>query len=140
MIYRFRFKKESIEDEIIYRPKIKVTLSHGGKSKEVIAVLDTGSDLVYIPPDMAEYFELELSKGKKVAQGVAHEFHYYTTKITIKIENKHQPYQKTVAAIVPETDLHKDIILGTEFLQNFVVTLDYPKRVIKLTEKIEKEF
>jgi predicted aspartyl protease len=138
MFYRFKFKKEYIDEDIVYRPKIKVTLSHGGKSKEIIAVLDTGSDLVYIPRDMADYFGLPLSKGKKTAQGVAHEFTYHTTKINVKIEHPHRSHQVSVTAIVPEEDEHQDIILGTEFLQDFIVTLDYPQGTIKLTENTRK--
>ena len=87
---------------------------------------------------MADYFELDLSKSKKVGQGVAHEFHYYTTKIMVKMEDRHHSYQQLVSTIVPETDVHKDVILGTEFLQDFAITFDYPKRTIKLTEKTNK--
>ena len=139
MFYRFRFKKESIGDDTIYRPKIGITLSNNGKNKEVIAVLDTGSDLVYIPRDMADYFELVLSKKKEEAQGVGQTIEYRTATITLRIEHPHHAYQKKVQVIVPETDVHKDIILGTEFLQDFIVTLDYPKRIIKLTEKTQNK-
>jgi hypothetical protein len=63
MKFTFKFKREKIDERHwTLRPKIPITLSYKGLNKDFIAVLDTGSDVVYIPQDIAEYFGLELSK------------------------------------------------------------------------------
>ncbi len=136
MIYRFRFRKESTGSETTYRPKIEIILSHNGKQKEVVAVLDTGSDFIFIPRSIAQYFDLPLSKETGTAQGVGTEFEYQFAPITIKIDHQHKTYHQKFQAIVPQEDNILDVILGSDFLQNFIVTFDYPKHIIKLNEKI----
>ncbi|GEM_PF-2629270 len=135
MFYLFRFKKEKFANKTASRPKIKITLSYKNRAKEVIAILDTGSDLNYIPDDFAEYFELPLSEETFKAQGAEQEFEYKTSKIQFKLENPHKTYRKLLEVMVPiKTAMHKDIILGTEFLKDFIVELNYKKGTIKLTE------
>ncbi len=135
MFYLFKFKKEKFENKSTLRPKIKVLLSYKDKAKEVIAILDTGSDLNYIPADFADYFKLPLSEEIFKAQGAEHEFEYKTSKIYFKLENPHKSYRKLLEVMVPvKTPMHKDIILGTEFLKDFIVELNYNRGTIKLTE------
>lgn len=135
MFYLFRFKKEMFEGQTTLRPKIKISISYKNKTKEVIAILDTGSDLNYIPSDFAEYFELPLSEETFTAQGAEQEFEYKTSKIYLKLENPHKQYKKLLKVMVPiKTTMHKDIILGTEFLKDFTIELNYKKATIKLTE------
>lgn len=135
MLYLFKFKKEKFENKQTLRPKIKITLSYKSKMKEIIAILDTGSDLNYIPSDFAEYFELPLSKEIFKAQGAEQEFEYRTSKIYFKLEHPHKSYRKLLEVMVPiKATMHKDIILGTEFLKDFIVELNYKKGTIKLAE------
>lgn len=135
MFYLFKFKKEKFEDKLTIRPKIKVVLSYNAKVKEVIAILDTGSDLNYTPADLAEYFGLHLSEKTFTAQGAELEFEYKTSKIYFKLEHPHKSYRKLLEVMVPiKTTMHKDIILGTDFLKDFIVELNYKKGTIKLTE------
>ena len=101
MFYLFKFKKEKFESKSTLRPKIKVLLSYKDKVKEVIAILDTGSDLNYIPADFAEYFELPLSEEIFKAQGAEQEFEYKTSKIYFKLENLHKSYRKLLEVMVP---------------------------------------
>ena len=141
MPFTFRFKKEKIsETEYALRPKIPITLSSGRKSKEIIAILDTGSDVIYIPQEMAEYFDLELSKDKQVCQGADTEFQYRTSKIEIEVKKAHESFKNWFDVIIPyQNPLHKDVILGTPFLMNFKITFDYRKGLI-IMKKSESKF
>ena len=139
MDYQFKFKKERVEDGWTLRPKIRAVLSYKNKSKEVITVLDTGSDLNYLPAEIAEYFELPLSEKVFTAQGAEQQFGYKTSKIYVKLDNPHKSFRKLLTVMVPvENALHKDIIFGTEFLKHFIVTLNYGKGTIKLSETTPK--
>ncbi|MFH0954795.1 MAG: pepsin-like aspartyl protease [Candidatus Micrarchaeota archaeon] len=139
MSFLFRFRKDRVEDGWVSRPKIKITLIHQNKSKEVIAVLDTGSDLVFIPAEIAEYFDLALSEKELIAQGIETNFSYKTAKIQIKLENPHNSYKKSVSVMVPAKEtMHRDVILGSEFLKDFSVLFDYPNETVKLTQKTKK--
>lgn len=135
MFYLFRFKKEKFEDKQTLRPKIKITLSYKDKAKDIIAIIDTGSGLNYVPSELAEYFELPLSKETFTAQGAEHEFEYRISRIYFKLDHPHKLYRKLLEVMVPvKNTMHKDIILGTEFLRDFIVELNYKKGTIKLTE------
>jgi len=140
MKFTFKFKREKIDEtHWTLRPKVPTTLSYGGLNKDFIAVLDTGSDVVYIPQDIAEYFGLELSKKVDVCQGAETEFRFKTAKIYIEIRKGHSQFKELFDVIVPvENPLHKDIILGTPFLSNFVVTFDYARNKIILKSALPR--
>ncbi len=57
MDYIFKFKRERTEGGLTLRPKIKATLSFKEKARDVAVILDTGSDLNYMPKDFADYFQ-----------------------------------------------------------------------------------
>lgn len=141
MAITFRFKKEKIsETETTFRPKIPVILSHKRKSKMIVAILDTGSDVIYIPQWIAEYFELELSRDTKVCQGAETEFEYKTSEINLELKKGHESFKSKFSVIVPyQNPIHKDVILGTPFLMNFKITFDYRKGLIVL-KKTEPKF
>ena len=135
MDYKFKLKKEKVEDGWSFRPKIKISLINKDKIKNLIAVIDTGSDLNYIPTELAEYFDLQLSSKEFTAQGAEQEFSYKTSKIVVKIDHPHKFYRKLVEVMVPtKNTMHKDVILGTEFLKDFILTIDYHKAILKLRE------
>ena len=135
MDYIFKFKRERTEGGLTLRPKIKATLSFKEKARDVAVILDTGSDLNYMPKDFADYFGLTFSKETMTALGAEQEFEYKTSKIYVKLENPHKSFRKLLNVMVPfKTAIHKEVIFGTDFLKNFIVTLDYTKGTIKLSE------
>ncbi len=134
MFYRYKFRTEEINNELILRPKIPIMVSHKDKSQVIFAVLDTGSDLVYLPRDLAEYFELPISEEIFTAKGVEHQFAYQQSNIKIKLEHPHKPFQKKLNVIIPTSKQYSEVILGTEFLHHFAALFDYPNKSIKLTE------
>jgi predicted aspartyl protease len=135
----FKLKKHKLEDgSITYRPYVKVTLISAGKAKEVAAVLDTGSDLIYLPKQMAEYFALPLSKQKFECKTPQNHFEYSTSKISIEISKGHEKYKKEFSVTIPsEEGIYDEVILGVEFLSQFKITFDYANEslVLKKSEK-----
>lgn len=61
----FRYKNVKIEGWPIKRPIIPITLSHGEKSIELEAIIDSGSDFMLITKEIAEFLGLELGKKEE---------------------------------------------------------------------------
>ena len=124
----------------MWRPKIRVTFSHKEKAKTVIAILDTGSDLNYFPADFADYFDLPLSEKEFTAQGAEQEFNHRTSKIHDKLEHPHKSYRNLLQVMSPvRRTMHKDIILGMEFFKDFILSIDYRKGMLKLSENSSEQ-
>ena len=135
----FRLKKHELEDgSITYHPYVKVTISHLNKSKELTAVLDTGADLIYIPKDVAEYLNLQLSEKTLECKTPQEVFKYKTAKINIEISRPHEKYKMNFTVAVPlKKGDYDEVILGVEFLSQFKVTFDYAneKMILKKSGK-----
>lgn len=131
-------KHETQDGTISYHPRIPVTISYGNKSKRVLGVLDTGSDLIYIPKDMADYFQLRLSEKTYEAKTPNSVFKYKTANAYITLEKGHFLRKWNLRVIVPLEDTHNEIILGTPFLSLFRVYFDYEKNEIELKEITRK--
>ncbi len=135
----FKLKKRSLEDgSITYHPYVKVTISHLSKNKEVTAVLDTGADLIYIPKEIAEYFNLPLSEKTLECKSPQEIFKYKTSKMNIEISRPHERYEMNFNVAVPLKKIDYDeVILGVEFLSQFKVTFDYAneKMILKKSGK-----
>lgn len=140
MVFRFKLKKTRLEDgSITFHPHIQVTLLSGGKSKDVSGVLDTGSDLVYIPFDMAEYFGLKLSEYSKIARSPEGEFEYFSSNLSIGMRKGHDFFRDSFEVVVSKTQKYPEVILGVPFLSRFVVTFDYANEKILLKKAIKRE-
>jgi len=139
MALTFRLKKHRLEDgSITYHPYVKVVLSNKGKSKETTAVLDTGADLIYIPQEIAEYFELPLSKKTFECKSPQGSFEYKTSKMLIEIGKGHEKHKKEFIVTIPVgKGEYDEVILGVEFLAQFKITFDYAneRMVLKKSEK-----
>lgn len=135
----FKLIKHKTQDGTIsYHPKIPITLIHNDKIKSVMAVLDTGSDLIYIPKNIAEYFGLELSKETFEAKTPNSLLEYKTARILIRLEKKHYFKNWNFKVMIPLSEFLDEIILGTPFLSNFKVLFDYEKNQIELKEITKK--
>ena len=66
----FKFKKEFIENRPILRPKIPIKFSRNGKSLLLVGLLDSGSDFIVVPKDVADYLELKYGKKEEESEGI----------------------------------------------------------------------
>ncbi len=127
MALTFRLKRHQLEDgTVTFHPYVKVVLSYAKKSQEVTGVLDTGADLIYLPLNVAEYFNLPLSKKTfecKSPQGL---FKYKTSKMSVEIGKGHEKHKREFVVTIPLSEGEYDeVILGVEFLSQFKITFDY---------------
>src|SRR3989344_2630703 len=99
-------RHETQDGTVSYHPRIPITISHNGKSKCVMGVLDTGSDLIYIPKDMADYFGLKLSEKIYEAETPDSVFKYKTANVIIRLEKGHYFRQWNLKVIVPLENTH----------------------------------
>ena len=135
----FKLKKVVLEGHSIsYHPRIKVTLSYGVKSKQVVAVLDTGSDLIYLPKNVADYFELPLSKEIFEARTPNGTSKYTCSKMYVEVKKGHEFLKDLFDVVVPQDELHNEIILGVPFLSKFSATFDYLNEKIILKKTVKK--
>jgi len=80
MTLRFHFAKEEAEGGFISRPVIPIILKHSTKIILTEGLIDSGSDCTFLPFDVAEDLELELSKEKHRTVGLEGETYCYSSK------------------------------------------------------------
>jgi predicted aspartyl protease len=85
MVINFRFKEEAIENKTILRPKIPITLSHNGKKLTVLGLLDSGSDFIMIPKQIADFLDVPYSKKEEIVKGIASELKLLVGFVNMKI-------------------------------------------------------
>lgn len=112
-------------------PIIKATLiGNNGKKLNTTAVLDTGSDFVLLPLEMAELLELEFD-AKDTQKAKTYSGNPLTTtnsRVTIEVEKGHEKISfNCICAISLNADAqHENLIFGSSFLQNLRADFDYP--------------
>ena len=109
----FRFKEEFIDNKPIMRPKIPVKFSRNGKSLNVIGLLDSGSDFIVIPKEMAEYLELKYGSKTEECEGIGGSvcLRYSMANITI---DSHIFHNIPIHVLLEGSELPGGIIIGRE--------------------------
>lgn len=71
LLMRLSFKYAAMKfgNGLIYRPMIPLTIRNNERHVPVVGILDSGSDFMLIPRDVAEYLNLELT-GDEEAEAV----------------------------------------------------------------------
>ncbi len=123
------------------RPWLPVTIfnPHTGDKISTYGLIDTGADDCTVPAFMAKELGLNLKKGKKKefssAGGKAVAYVHTTS---IKIRDTRKKGRKNVVYSIPDTEIDFAIgldcvLLGVKmFLDNFILNVDYPKKVFSI--------
>jgi|GEM_PF-4934224 len=127
----YNFKRIKVSGITVQEPVILSALLGPSGKLNVTAILDTGSDFVLLPLEMAELLGLELEKTKtEKAKTYAGE-PLTTTQSTVKVQiNKDREkieFSCKCAVSLNPSAQHEYIIFGASFLQHFRILLDYPK-------------
>lgn len=69
----FKYTKEELRGGTIYRPRVEIRLSNGNNSIKIIMLIDSGADVSFIPKEIAEVLELDLTTGEKIKASSASE-------------------------------------------------------------------
>ena len=135
MALTFRYQKEEGEyGEAVFRPKILVTLFNKGIKTDAIALIDSGSDIVFLPATLANMLELE--QGEKIPIKGLSVVDCYETRLNISFGKSSQQitYRNVPAAINPvETD-DTQLVLGLALFHEFDVTFKQQEKKIIFKE------
>ena len=128
----FRCKHIRLEGgAVVKEPIIPVTLSGtNGINLNFTAILDSGSDFVLIPSEVADAIGLEYDKQKSE---IAHTYtgDLITTansKVRVKIQKAREQgfFECVCAVLLSEKKQHENIIFGSSFFNHFKIIFDYP--------------
>ncbi len=126
----FRCKHIKFSDDITVKEPIIPVFLQGNKEKlPFTAVLDSGSDFVLLPIEVAEALELEFDKSNpeeaKVYSGETITTSYSWVNVTIK-KGREQIVVKCRCAIqLEKNNQHEHIIFGSTFFEHFRIHFDY---------------
>lgn len=133
MNFRYNCKHINIGNNIwVKEPIIPVTLiGSSGISLNFTAILDSGSDLVLLPLEVAEELKLEYNKEDTQNAKTYSGNTIATTLSNIKIKIEKQREQPVVvqcrcAIWLDRNKQHEHIIFGSTFFEHFRILFDYP--------------
>jgi len=120
---------------------IRICNPHTGQSLNTIGLVDTGADECALPAEFAQILghDLEAGQVKQIATGNGVTTAYsHTCRIEILAPNVAETSQEDTACVTEETPIDflpnlNTVLLGVgNFLGNFVLTVDYPRRVFSI--------
>ncbi len=135
MTMTFKYKKisrtEYIDDD--YNPSVPVTLIHGSKIVDVIALLDSGADISVIPKGIADILGMNLSGERETVIGIGGMAEAASSIMSVVIAKGHEKYsiKMPVKIIFDEEDMFQPILGREEFFEAFHITFkENEKKVV----------
>jgi len=128
----YRCKHVEISDGVwVKEPLIPITLmGPTGIKLNFTAILDSGSDFVLLPLEVAEALELEYDKTKKdpAKTYVGERITTTRSKVRIRIEKGREnvTIECRCAILLNKEHQYEHIILGSTFFEHFRILFDYP--------------
>lgn len=138
MYLRYSCKHQKLADGVwVKEPIITITIIGKNNTRlDFTAILDSGSDFVLIPKEIADALGLDYTKGTEILSKTyeGKEFRTTITKVNMEIKKGREKIaiQCNAAVNIDGPDYHH-IIIGSSFFEHFEVIFDYPnnKFVIK---------
>jgi len=129
LIYRCKHLKLE-EGVYVKRPLIPVTLIGRVQSLNFTAVLDSGSDFILLPLEVAESIGLEFNKEKKDTANTYDGNTISTTKSRVRIriqkDREKQVFECKCAVFLGKETKFEEIIFGSSFFEHLKILFDYP--------------
>jgi len=132
MYLRYNCKHQQLAKGVwVKEPIIPIALiGKDGTRLDFTAILDSGSDFVLIPKEVADALGLDYRKGIEIKSKTfeGKEFKTKLTKVNMEIKKGREkiPLQCKAAVSINGPDYHH-IIIGSTFFEHFEVIFDYPK-------------
>lgn len=139
MTLTFKYRKETIDGNEYYFPKIPIVLSNKENKIEIAALLDSGATNIFIPKGIADALELEFEKTGKPEQADSWigKFTIYESSVRITLGKGSQTFRQEMPCSVPIIENeNNEIILGRTFFQFFEITFNENKKTTRL-KKVE---
>lgn len=120
---------------VVYRPSIEILISNNDKPaiKSIVqmAMVDSGSDVVLMDVEIAEYLEIDPNACQKTRMsGVTGEAEGFVAKVHLKVEQ----FEETIPVdVVFIKELKTGILLGQKgFFDYFTIIFDKSNNIFKL--------
>jgi len=132
MSFRYNCRHRELAKGIqVKEPIIPITLAgKNGEKLDFTAILDSGSDFVLIPKEIADALGVDYAKGVEIKSKTFDGLDFITKLATVNMEIKKGreriPIQCKAAICTNGPDYHH-IILGSSFFEKFEITFDYPR-------------
>lgn len=131
--YREIPRKEPLKP--IRVPTIPVTLKSNGEQLKIVAMVDSGSDLLIIPKGIAEILKLKLDENKKEqVVGLGGGVDSYDTTVTITIPYEHESVALIAHARIVLTDVIPPLLGRKGFFERFEVTINEREKFVKIKD------
>ena len=123
----------------VKEPIIPIALScKDGRKLDFTGILDSGSDFILIPKEIADALELNYLEGIEIKSKTfeGKEFTTKLSKINIEIKKGREriPIQCKAAVSIDGPD-YQHIIIGSSFFEHFEITFDYPNNKFSIKNK-----
>jgi predicted aspartyl protease len=124
---------------MIYRPIIPLTIRKDEKRITVAGILDSGSDFMLLPKDIAEYLNLELS-GDEEAEAIGEKIETKRSVIGLTItDGKATVYLRDNQVGVLMQDGLKEVIIGRiPFFSEFDITFRENSKRVELVRTLRR--
>ncbi|MDO8538565.1 MAG: hypothetical protein Q7S21_06785 [archaeon] len=130
----FKYKKELIDGEKFYFPKLPITLHNNQNKTEQPALLDSGATAIFIPKHIADFLELELGNSS-TAESWTGKFKIFESKIWITLGKGSQTFRKQLSCNIPDIEgENEEVILGRTFFQFFEICFNEKNKTTKLKQ------
>ena len=126
------------------QPTIPVTLRYGKHHLDVLALIDSGADISFIPRDIGELLGMRLKnvKATDTVGGIGGKVEVVTRNLRLTISNAHERYTLTIPfyVSVEKSDRVGQILLGREGLfHNFNITFMERDRKIRFKRRTDRK-
>ena len=127
--FSFRY----IEERGIWRPKIPLLFNAKGIETELVGLIDSGSDFIIIPKDIADALGIELSKKTEDADGVGGPIKLKTGRVNIVLFKKGlmKRVMRNIEVRVPVNEKcgFDDILLGRKPFFEYFKTIEFDENL-----------
>ena len=124
----------------IYRPLIPIRIFGPNRSIQVLGLLDTGADHVFVSASLAEVLGIEASRKTETACGAGgHEVAMWPGSVDIQIVQGRESYRwRTLVGFLVGVDEPPIAYLGhVGFLEHFRASFDFGARSVELSPLAE---
>jgi len=122
-----------IKEKGISRPKIPFLVNANGVETETAGLIDSGSDFILIPKDIADTMGIELSGSIEEADGIGGKIHLRIGIVTIIIKKRGKKILRNVKIHIPidekiqsdENEKFDEILLGRDPFFKYFLKVEF---------------
>lgn len=133
----YRCKHLKLDEGVFVKePIIPVTLIGKNTNLNFTAILDSGSDFILLPLEVAEALGLNYNEKKKETAKTYSGDKITTTnsrvRIRIQKDREKQVFECKCAILLDEQKQHEHILFGSSFFEHFKIIFDYPNNRVQI--------